>query len=282
MKQLKSRTALLLSIIFTIITLFAFIYYSDHKENIALPENIIPINQGITTAYIIKIPEGFLLFDTGYEKDYETFRKILKNKNIELSSIKYIFLSHHHDDHAGYLGKIIADSPKIKIIAHEKAVPLLASGKNNKGNGGGIINPLIYGLFRFKQIITPDWTLTFPPFKIRSGDLLVKDEVYSLKSLTGINAIAVYTPGHSSDSISLIIDNEYIMCGDAASNYLNWAGAYFLTLFNEDLNNIYKSWEYISALKVKYILPSHGKPFTIKMLIQNMNKYRQEDLVKFF
>jgi glyoxylase-like metal-dependent hydrolase (beta-lactamase superfamily II) len=282
MNLLKSIHVIILSVLFTAITVIAYIYHADHKDNITLPDNIIPVNQGITTAYILKIPDGFLLFDTGYEKDYGTFSNILKKNNIDISKIKFIILSHHHDDHAGYLGKIIGEYPEIKIIAHEKSAALLASGKNNKGNGGGIINPFIYGLFRFKQFITPGWTLTFPPFTLRKDDLLVKDDIYSLKSLTGINVSSVYTPGHSSDSISLMLDNDYLLCGDAASNYLNWAEAYYLTLFNENLDSVYKSWEKISGLNVKYILPSHGKPFTTGRLRQNLNKYKQDDLVKFF
>jgi glyoxylase-like metal-dependent hydrolase (beta-lactamase superfamily II) len=282
MNLLKSKPVIILSITAAILILISYIYYSDNRDSVVLPENIIPLNQGITTAYLIKIPDGFLLFDTGYEKDYETFKKLLKKKNIESSLIKFIFLSHHHDDHAGYLRKIISEYPSIKIISHEKSVPLLASGKNNKENGGGIINPLIYTLFRIKQIITPEWTLTFPPFVIRSGDLIIKDELFSLKSLTGINASIVYTPGHSTDSISLLVDNDFLLCGDMASNFLNWAGANYLTLFNEDIINVYNSWQKLISLNVKYIVPSHGKAFSINKLKQNLNKYRQDELVKFF
>lgn len=276
------KNAVFAAILGSIIIMLSYIYFADHRDSVILPAHIIPLNQGISTAYLVKIPDGFLLFDTGYEKDYTNFKKKLQSLSIDTQKIKYVVLSHHHDDHSGYLNKLTSENPAIQIIAHKNAVPLLAAGKNNTGNGGGIVNAAIYALFRIKKIITPDWTLTFPPFALRPSDILIKDDRVVLSSIIGINAEVIFTPGHSSDSISLLVDQDYLLCGDLSSNFLNWAGAKNLTLFNEDLAEVYKSWGKLLELKVKYILPTHGVPFSINRLNQNMYKYKQADVVRFF
>ncbi len=268
-------SALLLSTI-------AAVYLSRDTKPITLPEEIIPIEQEFTTAYLIKTNDGYLLFDTGYEKDFDTFKQFLKEEYIDAGNIRYLVLSHHHDDHSGYIAEIVKLNPSVRIIAHEKAVELLQSGNNNKANGGGIVNSNIYALFKIKQMITPDWKLSFQPFKIRQNDIIVSGENFQLPAEAGLDAVIIYTPGHSSDSISLLYKNKYLLCGDLASNFLNFAGAKHLTLFNENLNEVYKSWEKIIAADAEIILPSHGKPFPIEKLRNNLYQYDQKDVVKFF
>lgn len=265
-----------------VVILSSYVYISDNTGIINLPKNIIPIDQGITVAYLVKIPGGYLMFDTGYENDFYKMLQIINEKNIKIDQIKYLLLSHHHDDHVGYIAKLLEAQPSLKIIVHEKTIPLLASGKNNTKNGGGIVNPIIYTLFRIKRFITPEWTLTFPPFNVRSQDIVLQGDFIKLPAEVGIKAFVAYTPGHTSDSISLIIDNEYLLCGDLSSNFLNWAGANHLTLFNEDIDSVYSSWQKVLSMKIKYVLPAHGKPFHSEKLKHNLYKYKQEDLVKFF
>ena len=86
------------------------------KFKINLPKNIIPIDQGITVAYLVKIPGGYLMFDTGYENDFYKMLQIINEKNIKIDQIKYLLLSHHHDDHVGYIAKLLEAQPSLKII----------------------------------------------------------------------------------------------------------------------------------------------------------------------
>ncbi len=280
---IKKKNKFLIPIALIImISIPVYIYFSDNYQISDLPENIIAVDLGITSVYLVKTPDGYLLFDTGYEKDFNSFQNILIQKKIDIRTIRYLLLSHHHDDHSGFISQLTATLPSLKIIVHEKTVPLLASGKNNKMNGGGIVNPLIYSLFRIKQFITPDWTLTFPPFIVRPRDIILYGEINQIPSEVGIDGVIVHTPGHSSDSISLLLNRSYLVCGDLASNFLNWAGACNLTLFNEDIDIVYKSWQKLISMNVMIIAPSHGKPFKINKLKNNLHKYTQKDLVLFF
>lgn len=206
---------------------------------------------------------------------------MLSNKSSGTVQAAPPFLAHHHDDHAGYILKLINAQSGLRIIAYENAIPLLVSGKNNLNNGGGIVNQYIYGLFRFKQLITPYWTLCFPPFILRQSDIVLTNNNLQLPPEIGLDASVVYTPGNTSYSISLIIDKDYLLCGDLCSNFLNWAGAKHLTLFNENIKGVYGSWQNVLDMKIKYVLPAHGKPFLAEKLKQNMFKYAQDNLVKF-
>ena len=63
-----------------------------------------------TNAYLIEITGGWLLVDTGYPFDYDHFRKAAERKKVNLSSIRYVVLTHVHADHAGFLKRILADT----------------------------------------------------------------------------------------------------------------------------------------------------------------------------
>ena len=273
---------ILITIIIVVVAIYSYVYISDNSKAVNLPDNIIPIKQGFMTAYLIKIPSGFLLFDTGYEQDFTSFMKILEKYQINVNEIKYVFLSHHHDDHAGFVGKLTKINREMKLIVHKKAIPLLASGKNNTNNGGGIVNRLIYIIFKIKMFLKPDWTLTFPPFTIRDQDIIVYGEQIDIPTEVGLKGTIIHTPGHTTDGICLMLNEQYMLVGDQASNFLNWAGAKHLTLFNENVDEVYKSWEKIISMNIKFIVPSHGKPFRVERLKNNLYKYSQKDLVIFF
>ena len=76
----------------------------------------------------------------------------------------------------------------------------------------------------------------------------------------------LFTPGHTSDSISLEIDNM-IFCGDAAMNGV--PSFRRITIWIEDKNLFYQSWDVLIAEKAERIYPAHGKPF------------RRDDLIKY-
>jgi glyoxylase-like metal-dependent hydrolase (beta-lactamase superfamily II) len=203
----------------------------------------IRIQQEQTTVYLLNATHGYLQVDTGYESDYGTYRGALEKRGIAPEEVRYLLLTHHHDDHAGYLNELTRDNPELRIIAHSRAKELLRAGENDKSRGGGLLNRRIYVLFRLKQLMKPDWDLTFEPFELRDRDIVIDAESVPIPPDTGINGSIIHTPGHTSDSISLLTDSGDLFCGDLASNFLNWAGAHHATLFNENMEVLYESWQ---------------------------------------
>ena len=74
----------------------------------------------------------------------------------------------------------------------------------------------------------------------------------------------LFTPGHTSDSISLKIGNK-IFCGDAAMNGL--PSLKRITIWIENKNAFYNSWNILIDEKADWIFPAHGKPFRREELI---------------
>lgn len=247
-----------------------------------LPEGVIPIQLDESTVFLIPLDNGYLLFDTGYPWDFETFTSALGNRDISLSAISYVFISHAHDDHAGFLNELVSANPELQVIAHERTAVQLTRGENNKQNGGGLFSRWVYLAFRVKQSLKPRWTLTFSPYEMRDSDIVLRDTEVDLVDTLGISAIAIYTPGHTSDSVSLLYNNTHLFCGDLASTSFNWLGGKHLTVFNENMDTLYASWSEILARDIPIIVPSHGRPFPAHELADDIGAINQQELVRFF
>ena len=55
----------------------------------------------IVNNYLLDTPLGVIAIDTGYSGGMERFRARFE-KYWPLSRLTYLFLTHHHDDHAGF------------------------------------------------------------------------------------------------------------------------------------------------------------------------------------
>jgi glyoxylase-like metal-dependent hydrolase (beta-lactamase superfamily II) len=248
----------------------------------ALPDGVIPVSLDESAVYLIPVNEGYLLFDTGYPWDFETFRSALRKNDITISDVRYVFISHAHDDHAGFLPELVRSNPEVRVILHERTASLLATGENNTQNGGGLFNRAVYAAFRVKQRLKPRWTLTFPPYHVRTTDIVLRSDEVDLSRYLGIPISTLYTPGHTSDSVSLVYGDSHIFCGDLASTTFNWIGGRYLTVFNEDVDAVYTSWEMILARGFLITVPSHGRPFPTRDLERHIGALTQAELVPIF
>lgn len=240
---------------------------------------IIPLS--LSNVYLLACEDGYLQIDTGYQKDYSLVREKLNELDISISLIKYVFLTHHHDDHAGFLNEITRDCD-CKIIANKLSVDLLKTGQNDKTRGGGYVNRLVKVVADIKMLFDKQWTLTFPPFEIRDFDLLIDDDNTTLLNQLGINGKILYTPGHCVDHQTIILRDGTTFCGDAASSFPLFLGTRYSTLFMTNMEQSYQSWKKIIDSGSKLIYPSHGKPFAVRKLQDNIGKIKTSKLVKFF
>lgn len=78
---------------------------------------IINLGNRIVNTYLIKTESYCLLIDTGYTGQFSGFCKKLVTRNINLNEIDYVFLTHAHDDHAGFLNDILKNT-NAKVIMH--------------------------------------------------------------------------------------------------------------------------------------------------------------------
>jgi glyoxylase-like metal-dependent hydrolase (beta-lactamase superfamily II) len=152
------------------------------------------IRVGFTNSYILDCNEGYLLIDTGYPDDFEKFVQKLKNKyQIKISELKYLLLTHHHDDHAGF-AKILIEKSGATLIVHENALEQLKFGVSEE-EGRPVNRRMKFIMNLFSQF----HEFKFPPIIPSDNDIILKgceDNPDILRDL-GIKGTIIFTPGHT-------------------------------------------------------------------------------------
>jgi hydroxyacylglutathione hydrolase len=229
-----------------------------------------------TYCYLVRAGEKYLLADTGYEYEWGLFRRRLREAGAGLEDIGFILPTHHHDDHSGLLAAITAANPDVRVILTPAGRELLAGGKHVHGPGAGYINRRIGLLLSIKGKLDRGWTDTFPPYRARPDDVLLSGDT-SLRDLgIPLDGRILATPGHSPDHVSAVFDDGDCLAGDAAANFLQWAGARHCVISVDDLDEYYASWRKILAAGARRIFPGHGRPFDAEELRRDIGRQRKE------
>jgi glyoxylase-like metal-dependent hydrolase (beta-lactamase superfamily II) len=243
--------------------------------------DIIPVKLSVTNCFLLKAGEKYVLIDTGYKEDWNLFCKRLKEAKIELSQISHIVLTHHHDDHCGLLRPILRENSSIRVVLSRPCGELILKGENDRTHGGEYVNRRIAFLMRYKQLyvslilgkkMKKEENLRFEPYKVRDCDILVGGNTRLRDIGIPLDGTILETPGHTVDSVTVLLDGGACFPGDAAANMLSFAGTKNCVVFICDKNEYYKSWEKIISAGARQIFPAHGSPFPADRLIRNIWK----------
>jgi len=118
-----------------------------------------------TWCYLLECRDGYLLIDTSYPGCFAPFRKNLERLGLPLSEIRYVLLTHHHDDHAGFAAELVRHSG-CRVIVHQQALEPLRQGCSQE-----TMRPfnrrveLLFGLFALFHR-----RFTFPPLFTGADD----------------------------------------------------------------------------------------------------------------
>ena len=74
---------------------------------------------------LVEISGKRILFDTGNDQDI--FAANIKAKNIDLTSIDFVVLSHRHSDHMAGLNHVLSVNPTVKIYAPKEGFGIYGS-----------------------------------------------------------------------------------------------------------------------------------------------------------
>ncbi len=236
--------------------------------------NILNVGNRIMNTYVYKTPSGYIMVDTGYEHSLVSVEKKLNNCAITLSDVKYVFLTHAHDDHAGFLNELLYKNPELKVIMSDKAMVTLKRGQNSFE--GGCSTFLAWLFCKFMAVFGKAEHL-FPSIDDEHDNRLVEINDENKETLEELlQGKILFTPGHTKDSISLKKDN-LIFCGDAAMN--GFPSVKRLIIWIEDKKQFEKSWDVLMSEDAELIYPAHGNPFhksdlkKYKKIIQNIHLY---------
>ena len=162
---------------------------------------------GRCNCYLIK-EEGLILVDAGWPNQGRNFLKDLKALSIKPRDISLILLTHGHWDHIGSINELKSlTGCKVAINQREKDWVEQA------------LKPLPYGVSLWRKIFGTIIRVYMSSvnFPGTSVDIVLKDKDFSLESY-GIRGKILHTPGHSSGSMSLLLDSGDVFVGDLAMN----------------------------------------------------------------
>jgi len=225
--------------------------------NNAISHDVYSIKLDWTRCYLLKCAGGYLLIDTSYPRCYCQFEKKLAKLGIAASDIKYLLLTHHHDDHAGFAAEFVR-STGCQVIAQRSAVSPLKQGKSEGTDKPA--NRRVQIALMFYTLFHKDYK--FPPLTLTEIDIVIEGDNDSFLKGIGIDGVILHTPGHTRDSISVLLSDGSAFVGDAAMNFLWWTGVGHRPIVIEDINTVYESWRKLRESGARVIYPSHGKPFS--------------------
>jgi hydroxyacylglutathione hydrolase len=208
------------------------------------------LSLGMCYCYLIK-EEGLILVDAGFPNQEKKFLKELKSLSIEPGDISLILLTHGHYDHIGSANEIKRLTGGKVAVNHrekdwvERAFKMLPPSVGLLGKVWGVLIKMISS------------RMSFPGTPV---DLVLEDEDFSLESY-GIHGKVIYTPGHSSGSMSLVLDTGDAFVGDLVMNGLPMRIGYGMPIFAEDTERVKESWRLLLDNDAKWIYSAHGKPF---------------------
>jgi glyoxylase-like metal-dependent hydrolase (beta-lactamase superfamily II) len=230
-------------------------------SSVVLSDRVKYLTPPVTRCFALECNEGYLLIDVPYPGEYPALCRCFEEAGIEVSDIKYLLLTHHHDDHVGCVNELLEDSDAT-IIVHEKAVTHLAAGRSESDsrpvNQCIAVLVGIYGLFH---------EFEFPPVVLRDRDMILTGDNDSLLTGIGIDGVILHTPGHTDDSISVVLSDGSAIVGDAAMNFMEFCRTRHRPIYVQDLDQTYRSWEKLREHGAQVIYPSHGDPFAAEELV---------------
>ncbi len=226
-----------------------------------MARKIYNLGNRVVNNYLVASEIGYILIDTGYDGSFPRFMKGLEKRRIAPGEIKYVFLTHAHDDHAGFLNEVLA-ATDAEVILHPRAVEGLKRGQNSFK--GGCSSRLAF-LFCKLLALFGHGEHRYPPIREAYLDRLVPVGSDRFRAL-GFPFEILETPGHTADHIALRVD-DVLFCGDAAMN--GFPSVRRTIIWIEDVRQYKRSWEKILRADPAVLYPGHGKPFSTS----DLNRY---------
>jgi endoribonuclease LACTB2 len=187
--------------------------------------NIVVVSYHSTNYYSLDIKGGKLLVDCGWPGSMAQFTAELKRKGISISEIKYMLATHFHPDHAGLVEEFKRLGAQLILLESQTgAIGVPVEQQSSKMPAHITVSP------------SQNILLTFAESREFLASLGLAGEI-------------IPTPGHSDDSVTLILDEGLAFTGDLPPRMI---------LSDED-TVARASWDTIYRHKITHVYPAHGK-----------------------
>ena len=185
---------------------------------------IVNVGYRSTNYWVVSAGGPRLLVDLGWPGTLGTFRAQLNRMNVPIGELQYGLATHYHIDHAGLAEDLKRLGMRLWVLEPQvAAIPLMARHIKPQDN---------------YTEITPTGNVVFGFDESRTR----LDEI-------GLAGQIVPTPGHSDDSVSLILDDGSTFTGDLTPMPLAEP---------EHAETLAASWKRLRDLGMRSIYPGHG------------------------
>jgi glyoxylase-like metal-dependent hydrolase (beta-lactamase superfamily II) len=188
------------------------------------PVTIINVGYRSTNYWVVSVGTSRLLVDLGWPGTLGTMRASLKRMDVPLTEIRYGLATHYHIDHAGLAQELKqAGVPLLVLEVQLPAIPLMKTWTKPQD--------------QFVDITLHDnVTISFA-------------ESRPLLERIGIAGEILPTPGHSDDSVSLLLDDGSVFTGDLTPPAF---------IGTEDRAVVGASWRLLRERGAARVYPGHG------------------------
>ncbi|GIO69673.1 MBL fold metallo-hydrolase [Paenibacillus cookii] len=186
--------------------------------------NVINIGYGSTNYYAIDCQNKYLLIDTGLPGTLGKMASQLRKYQIDWKDIPYVMVTHFHPDHCGIVQELQSMGVALMISRTQSDFLETANESMKKFPG-------------FKEI------------KVEADNIINESDKASFIKKLVIPGYILHTPGHSDDSISIVIEGLGIFTGDLP--LMN-------PMFAESNEMVDKSWALLRSTNERKVFPGHG------------------------
>ena len=190
------------------------------------PHHVTVVNVGYrsTNYYVVSAGASRLLVDLGWPGTLGHLLSNLKRTGVPLAELRYGIATHYHMDHAGLAQELkMIGVPLLVMAGQEYAIPLL------------------------KRWMRPEDH--FRDITLHGNVVVMAEDSRKLLAGIGMEGEIVHTPGHSDDSISLLLDNGFAFIGDLPHPSL---------VTDENAAAVAKSWRELRKRGSTTVYPGHG------------------------
>jgi ribonuclease/clavin/mitogillin len=186
--------------------------------------NIVNVGYGSTNYYVIGDGKNRLLVDVGWPATMGKLLAMLRRKGITLEEIRFLLATHYHPDHAGLAQELKNKGVRLMVLEGQReSIPAL------------------------KKVMKPD--MHYQDIDLHDNTEVTLAGSRAFLAKMGIAGEIVATPGHSDDSVTLILDSGEAFTGDLQAES---------RADESDLATVRASWEKIRASSARMIFPGHG------------------------
>lgn len=220
---------------------------------------VLRVLTGPVNAYLVRTNQRLILVDTGVASAFNRLQKNLESVMEPEEQLDMLVLTHSHYDHCQNAAKL-KDKYQCSIVLGAQEAHYTRQGHT----------PLPRGTFWLTRGLTALGNrigargFGYDNF---SPDILIDEDRLLDSHLSGIKAIK--TSGHTVGSISLIVDQEVAIVGDALFGIFRKS---IYPPFADDTKTMIASWGKLLETGCSVFLPGHGRAVQRKLLQNKYNK----------